>query len=235
MKHILIGIFLMLSQIGLSQQVTNGFSMPESITSNGERFFVSNQGQDFMTKDGDGFISEISSNGKILNHKFLPLKGVLNAPKGMTIVNNILFVADLDKIVGFNIDNRKTVFELVINEAKLLNDICELENGFIAVTETVSGNIYKINIDKKTFEIIGNIPTVNGVAYNQKTKQLLVCSNGENYGDGAVYLKTENSEFKELPNIANGFFDGIEWMNDEHILISDWITFPVNGYGKLWV
>ena len=235
MKHLIIGILLMLCQISFSQQVINGFSMPESITSNGERFFVSSQGQDFMNKDGGGFISEISRDGKILNQKFLPLKGVLNAPKGMTIINNILFVADLDRVVGYNIKNRKTVFELVIDEAKLLNDICQLENGFIAVSETVSGNIYKINVDKKSFEIIGNISTANGVAYNQKTKQLLVCSNGENYGDGSVYLKTENSEFKELPNISNGFFDGIEWIDDEHILISDWITFPVNGYGKLWI
>ncbi len=235
MKYLITGIFLVLCQSGFSQQVINGFSMPESIISNGERFFVSNQGQDFMNKDGDGFISEISADGKILNHKFLPLKGVLNAPKGMTIIGNVLFVADLDRILGFNIDNRKTVFELVIDGAKLLNDICRLENGFIAVTETVSGNIYKINIDKKTYEIIGNVPTVNGIAYNQKTKQLLVCSNGENYGDGSVYLKTDDSEFKELPNIANGFFDGIEWMDNDHILISDWVTFPVNGSGKLWI
>lgn len=235
MKQILIGIVLMLCQIGFSQHVINGFSMPESITSNGERFFVSNQGQDFMSKDRDGYISEISDDGKILTQKFLPLKGVLNAPKGMTIVNNILFVADLDRVVGFNIRNRQTVFELVIDGAKLLNDICQLEQGFIAVTETVSGNIYKINMEKKAFEIIGNIPTVNGVAYNQKTKQLLVCSNGENYGDGSVYLKTKNSEFKELPNIANGFFDGIEWIDNEHVLISDWVTFPVNGSGKLWL
>lgn len=235
MKHIITGIFFMLCHIGFSQQIINGFSMPESITSNGKRFFVSNQGQDFINKDADGFISEISADGKILNQKFLPLKGVLNAPKGMTIVNNVLFVADLERVVGFNIDNRKTVFELVIDGAKLLNDICQLENGFIAVTETVSGNIYKINIDKKSFEIIGNIPTINGVAYNQNTKQLLVCSNGENYGDGSVYLKTENSEFQELPNIANGFFDGIEWMDNDHILISDWVTFPVNGSGKLWI
>lgn len=235
MKHILIGIFLMLCQIGFSQQVINGFSMPESITSNGKRFFISSQGQEFMNKDGDGFISEISADGKIINQNFFPLKGVLNAPKGMTIVNNILFVADLERVVGFNIDNRKTVFELVINGAKLLNDICQLENGFIAVTETVSGNIYKIDINKKSFEIIGNIPTANGIAYNQKTKQLLVCSNGENYGDGSVYLKNDNSEFKELPNIANGFFDGIEWIDNEHLLISDWVTFPVNGSGKLWL
>lgn len=235
MKKIIISILLLTSHIGFSQQIINGFSMPESITSDGERFFVSNQGQDFMTEDGDGFISEISADGKIINQKFLPLEGVLNAPKGMTIVDNILFVADLDRVVGFDINNRKTIFKLMIDGAKLLNDICQLENGFIAVTETVSGNIYKINIANKSFEIIGNIPTVNGVAYNQKTKQLLVCSNGQNYGDGSIYLKAENSEFKELPNIANGFFDGIEWIDDDRILISDWVTFPVNGSGKLWI
>lgn len=235
MKHILIGFFLMLCKTGFSQQIINGLSMPESITSNGERFFVSSQGQDFMNKDGDGYISEISADGKLLNHKYLPLKGVLNAPKGMTITNDVLFVADLDRVVGFNIDNRQTAFELIIDGAKLLNDICLLEDGFIAVTETVSGNIYKIDIDKKSFEIIGNIPSVNGVAYNRKTKQLLVCSNGKNYGDGSVYLKSGNSTFKELPNISNGFFDGIEWLDGDHILVSDWITFPVNGSGKLWI
>ncbi|WP_340062978.1 acetolactate decarboxylase [Ascidiimonas aurantiaca] len=235
MKHIITGIILMLCQVGFSQQVINGFSMPESIISDGKRFFVSNQGQDFMNKDGGGFISEISADGKIVNQRFLPVTGVLNAPKGMTIVNNILFVADLDRVAGFNIDNRQTVFELIIEGAKLLNDICQLEDGFIAVTETVSGNIYKVNINSKSVEIIANIPTVNGIAYNQKTKQLLVCSNGENYGDGSIYLKSDNSEFEELPNITNGFFDGIEWIDNDHILISDWITFPVNGSGKLWI
>ncbi|TDQ23877.1 acetolactate decarboxylase [Tenacibaculum caenipelagi] len=234
-KHIITLTFLLLWKVSFSQQITNGFSMPESIISNGKRFFVSNQGQDFIKKDADGFISEISAEGTILTKKFLPLKGVLNAPKGMTIVNNVLFVADLERIVGFNINNRKTVFELTIPEAKLLNDICQLENGFIAVTETLSGNIYKIDITKKTYAIIGNIPTVNGITYNQKTKELLVCSNGKNYGDGNVYLKSENSEFKKLPNISNGFFDGIEWIDNDHLLISDWITFPTNGSGKLWI
>jgi len=235
MKHIITGIFLLFCQMGFSQQITNGFSMPESITSNGKRFFVSSQGQDFMNKDGDGFISEISADGKILHQKFLPTVGVLHAPKGMTIIKNVLFVADLERVVGFNIDSRKKVFELAIDGAKLLNDICQLDKGFIAVTETVSGNIYKINIGRKSVEIIGNIPTANGVAYNQQTKQLVVCSNGKHYGDGSVYVKSGNADFQALPNIAQGFFDGIEWIDDSHILISDWVTFPVNGVGKLWI
>ncbi len=54
-------------------------------------------------------------------------------------------------------------------------------------------------------------------------------------GEGSVYIKNGNEDFKELSNIANGFFDGIEWLDDTHLLISDWVTFPVKDFGKLWV
>ncbi|CAI9686852.1 hypothetical protein EAVNVH72_03511 [Elizabethkingia anophelis] len=235
LKNIFIAVMLSISCTAFSQQIINGFAMPEGVTSDGKRFFVSNQGQDVFSKDGDGFISEISEDGKIINLKFLPRKGILHAPKGMTVANNILYIADLDRIVGYDINTRKTVFEITISEAKVLNDICRLENGFITVTETVSGNIYKINTKNKSVEIIGNIPTANGINYNEKTKQLVVCTNGENYGEGSVYIKKGNGDFRELPNIANGFFDGIEWIDDNHLLISDWVTFPVKDFGKLWV
>ncbi|MFT3904124.1 MAG: acetolactate decarboxylase [Niabella sp.] len=235
LRNIFTAVFICIGLSGFSQQIINGFANPESITSDGKRYFVSNQGQDVFSKDGDGFISEISEDGKLIKRNFLPQKGVLNAPKGLTIVNNILYVADIERVVGFDISTRKTVFELTIPQATVLNDICRLENGFIAVTETVSGNIYKINTKNKSFEIIGNIPTANGINYNEKTKQLVVCTNGKNYGEGSVYIKTGNGDFKELPNIANGFFDGIEWIDDNHLLISDWVTFPVKDFGKLWI
>lgn len=196
--------------------------------------FVSNQGQDFSSRDGDGFISEISADGKLVELKFAPTKGVLHAPKGMTIENNILYVADLDRIVGFDMNTRKTVFELSIPQAAMLNDIGSLENGFIAVTDTYSGNIYKVNTRTKSFEVLGNIPTVNGVSYNKNIRQIAVCTNGTTLGEGSVYIKTDNGDFKKLPNISNGFFDGIEWIDDTHLLISDWVTFPTRGYGKLW-
>lgn len=235
LRSIFTAVFICIGLNSFSQQIINGFAMPEGVTSDGKRFFVSNQGQDFFSKDGDGFISEISEDGKLIELKLLPQEGVLNSPKGMTVVNNILYVADLDRVIGFNINTRKTVFDITISEAKILNDICRLENGFIAVTETVSGNIYKINTKNKSFEIIGNMPTANGINYNEKTKQLVVCTNGKNYGEGSVYIKTDNGDFKELPNIANGYFDGVEWIDDNHLLISDWVAFPVKDFGKLWI
>ena len=234
-KKIVLSLFCLIFLENFAQQTINGFSMPESVTSDGKRFFVSNQGQDVFAKDGDGFISEISADGKLLELQFFPKENILHAPKGMTIEKNILYVADLERVVGFDINSRKKVFELEIPNAVLLNDICRLEKGFIAVTETVSGNIYKINIQMKTYEIIGNFPTVNGISFNEKTNQLAVSTNGKNLGEGSVYLKTKNGNFEELPNISNGFFDGIEWLDDVHLLISDWVTFPTIGYGKLWI
>lgn len=217
-----------------AQQIINGFAMPESVTSNGRRFFVSNQGQDVFNKDGDGFISEVSADGKLISLKFLPEKGVLNAPKGMAVSSGILYVADLDRVVGFDIHSRKTVFEISIPTATVLNDVCALDGGFIGVTETALGKIYKIDTQTKSFEIIGNIPAVNGISFHEKTKQIAVCTSGDVLGEGAVYVKSANGGFRQLYHIPQGFFDGIEWMDDERLLITDWVTFPTKGFGKLW-
>ncbi|WP_236901621.1 acetolactate decarboxylase [Empedobacter brevis] len=234
-RNILTAVFICIGLSSFSQQAINGFATPESVTSDGKRFFVSNQGQDFSSRDSDGFISEISADDKLIELKFAPTKGVLHAPKGMTIENGILYVADLERIVGFDISTRKTVFELAIPEATVLNDICRLENGFIGITDTYSGNIYKVNTRTKSFEIIGNIPTINGISFNKSTNQIAVCTNGKTLGEGSVYIKTGNEDFRQLPNISNGFFDGIEWIDDNQLLISDWVTFPTKGYGKLWL
>jgi len=107
-RNILTAVFICIGLNSFSQQIINGFAMPESVTLDGKRFFVSNQGQDVFSKDGDGFISEISEDGKLIELKFLPQKGVLHAPKGMTVADGILYVADLDRIVGFDIKTKKT-------------------------------------------------------------------------------------------------------------------------------
>ncbi|WP_372473323.1 acetolactate decarboxylase [Capnocytophaga sp. ARDL2] len=72
------------------------------------------------------------------------------------------------------------------------------------------------------------------IFFNKNTNQIAVCSNGKTLGEGSVYLSTNNGDFVELPNIANGFFDGVEWLDDSTLLISDWVTYPTKGFGKIW-
>ena len=234
-KYILTIICVLISITSYAQTTVNGFSMPESVTSDGSRFFVSNQGQDISSHDSDGFISEISADGKMVHHKFLPIDGVLHAPKGMAIVDGILYVADLDRIVGFDIRTRATVFQLSIAGASMLNDVSPFKKNSICVTETYSGDIYEIDLQNKLVTTVGNIPTVNGIVYNAETDQLVACSNGEPLGEGGIYMKEGTGDFQKLPNIARGFFDGMVWLDDNRLLISDWVTFPTKDYGKLWI
>jgi hypothetical protein len=43
---------------------------------------------------------------------------VLNAPKGLAVVCDRLYVADIDRVVGFDIETRKSVFEAVWSPAR---------------------------------------------------------------------------------------------------------------------
>lgn len=138
MKIIII-LMLLYSNINvtIAQNIVNGFTLPESITSNGKRFFVSNQGKDPLSKDGDGFITETDRNGQIIKARFQ--KETLNTPKGLTIIGDILYVADLDRVVGFNINSSKQVFELDVPGATLLNDVCKINEISLCGYRNFSG------------------------------------------------------------------------------------------------
>ena len=87
--------------------MVDGFASPESVVSLSGRHFVSNMGAGIKPteKDGDGFISEIDDAGHVVDLHAFPKKdgGTLNAPKGLAIVAGRIYVADIDRVVGFDI------------------------------------------------------------------------------------------------------------------------------------
>jgi len=222
-----------------AQQTIEGFEAPESVLKNGDKIFVSNIGgtqPNPMAKDGNGFISELSADGKIVQQKFQ--KTTLNGPKGLAVMNDVVYVADIDRVVGFNINSGEQVFELNIPGAAFLNDLCNAGNNMLAVSESMQGKIYLINIENKTSAFAGSIAGANGVTYDEKTKQLFACGMGAQMnGAGKLYVKDINSKdtvFTELPNSPTGVFDGLEMMDDDHLLVSDWISFNSDN-GRLVV
>lgn len=210
-----------------AQQVIEGFAAPESVIKSGNKLFISSINGNPGEKDGNGFISELSADGKLLQQKFQ--KGTLNAPKGLAVINNILYVTDIDRIVGFNINSGEQAFELKIGEAAFLNDLCKTSDNQLAVTESMGNKVYLVNTADKTYSFAGTVPGANGVTYNAKTKQLFACGMGEQMnGTGKLYVKDVNSKdtvFTELQNSPTGIFDGLELTDDSHLLVSDWINF----------
>jgi alpha-acetolactate decarboxylase len=213
-----------------AQKIIQGFHLPESINSDRKRFFVTNIGlkPDVMAKDGDGFISEITADGKIVDRKFLPKEDVLHAPKGTAVIGRTLYVADIDHVVGFDLDSRERVFTLDMSkDATLVNDLAVINDRTILVSDSFNNQVFTIDIRKKSYKLFArDIPITNGITYNPKTNTVYLASMGADInGQGKVWqrpFKNTVEKFEPLENSPTGVFDGVELLDDSHLLISDW-------------
>src|SRR5207302_602224 len=84
-----------------------GFLAPESVLhdSTQDIYFVSNINGSPMAKDNNGFISRVRPDGAVENLKFIEggRNGVtLNAPKGLALEGDTLWVADIDAVRAFD-------------------------------------------------------------------------------------------------------------------------------------
>lgn len=218
-------LFLVLIVCNLMALEIDGFSHPESVLA-GSEVYVSNIGEkrEALAKDGDGYISKLSESGEVLERYFI--KG-LNAPKGMGRVGSVLYVADIDKIKGFDLTNKNQVFEISINDAISLNDIAILDGKYIFVSDNRKGVIYKIDIAKKKYELFleadSKFGGPNGVLVDRETNTLFVVTfapakkiKGSLLG---YSLKDKKMIFQTQPI---GSLDGIAFDKDKNFIVSDW-------------
>src|SRR5688500_19223158 len=77
----------------------SGMWHPESVISDGEFLYVTDMGKELnpLAKDSDGAIRKFSLDGDLIEYNLS--KALLNAPKGTAIIKNVLYVADLERIV----------------------------------------------------------------------------------------------------------------------------------------
>jgi hypothetical protein len=214
-SYIFICLFILSAQ-SQAQRIIDSLAGPESVLKIGDRLFVSNL--------KGGFISELSADGKFIRKTFQ--KTVLHAPKGLATMNNIIYVTDTSRVVGFDINTGEQVYEHTIPGAIFLNDLCVVEKNQLAVTDSKTDHIYLINTPGKTIQFLGSVAGANGITYNSKTKQLYACGVGMQWNSqGKLYVKdlpVRDTLFTELQNSPIGFFDGIELMDDDHLLVDDW-------------
>lgn len=134
-----------------------------------ESLYVSNFGGDTLApinKSGKGYIMRFSAGKPTM---FVPADGRLNAPKGMCIVNDYLFVADVNSVVAFNMKNTEESVKINFPVKDLfVNDIAAKGNT-LYVTVTNTGNIYQLdatnpkNMGKQVPKLFTNITGANGI------------------------------------------------------------------------
>lgn len=203
---------------------TAGFHHPESVYQSGKNLYVADIGEAMTpaAKDGDGFIGKVDlSTGKLVDAHFLPVDGKLHAPKGMAMNGNTLYVADVDRIVGFDVVSRKRVAEIAIKGTGFLNDLV-LGDGKLYVSGTDNGKIYAI--DLKTFQYqalpVDSIAGANGLYY---TDHKLYCVSIGNWDhpDGTVYgIDLQGYKMEKLTDYK-GLLDGVA-LAGNRLYFSDW-------------
>lgn len=174
--------------------------------------FVSNISGSPSNKDSNGFISAIRLNGEIIEKYWV--KG-LDAPKGMCINDNKLYVTDIDKVLVIDIPAKKVIDKILIKNSRFLNDIVIDQGDNIYVSDTKNNCVYILN-DFGQKKLNGTYKGVNGLSL--KNENLYIGTKNDIF---KYEIKT-NKQTKILENIGN--VDGIYVFNDAKIIKSNYFN-----------
>ena len=102
-------------------------------------YLVSNMNGGPLDEDENGFISRISPDGEVLALNWIPNVGStdrLNAPKGMAIRGDTLFITDLDCIHSAERESGELIETRCLDEATSLSGIDVAPEGSVFVTDS---------------------------------------------------------------------------------------------------
>lgn len=215
-------------------RITEGVSTPESVLWDeaGDRYLVSNINGKPADADNNGFILELSPEGKVTKEKFIA-GGVnnakLDAPKGSGISGGVLYVADITVVRKFDAKTGAAKGDIAIPGSSFLNDIAVAKDGRVFVSDSgVNGSFEPTGaggavhvIDKagkvKTLGKSTELNGANGLLWREKEKDLLVVSMMSN----ELYKLDEKGARKDVTQLPDGMLDGIVAVGED-LLVSSW-------------
>jgi len=119
------------------------FAAPESAyyDAAANAVFVSSINGQILEKDGNGYISRLTPEGKVVNAKWAT---GLNGPKGLRSVGGTLWVADIDEVVGIEIASGRITSRVKVDGAQFLNDMATSPDGTVYVSDSALSRIYAV-------------------------------------------------------------------------------------------
>jgi DNA-binding beta-propeller fold protein YncE len=204
-------------------------------------YFISNVNGDNDARDNNGFITKLSDDGRITAFKFIEGgRGdvTLHAPKGMTIVDQVLYVTDLDTLRAFDKVTGKPLTTVVLprnagaNPAQSLVDVVADGQGHLYLVDQPGNAIYRFDLATRTLTLYvsgHHLAGPSGVAVHPKTGHVVVVS----YDSGKIFDITPEGTLTELA--SNGFFTG-RFQNLSGVDFDRWGSMYVADAtkGKIW-
>lgn len=202
--------------------------VPESVLydEKNQVLYISNiDGKEPWGKDGKGSIGKVGLNGKVIAAEWVT---GLNAPKGMGLYKNKLYVADLTEIVVIDIATG-VIADRYPLEATGLNDISISPSGKLYVSDSRMRKVHEVPLDAPAL----NTPILdstklkgpNGVLFHKGSLYVLDA--------GAMFKMEKDGMLTKLGDGMEGGTDGIEHVTGNEFLVSTWsgVVYYVNAGG----
>lgn len=92
-------------------------------------------------EDGNGFISRVSLDGRMLQREFAT---GLDAPKGIALRDGALYVADVNDLVVIDAATGAIRSRVAISGARFLNDLAFAPDGAVLIADSATQRIYAV-------------------------------------------------------------------------------------------
>src|SRR5690606_18287746 len=186
--------------------------VPESVlyVDQTSELYVSLIDGDASEADGKGGIAILNMDGSLKNPTWIT---GLNAPKGMALYKNHLYVADINDVIVIDVKRGKVIEKIKIPNAVFLNDVTVDDYGKEYVSDTREANIFVLKRDVPSL-FMAEVPDVNG----------LRVINGDLYAMAGKELWKIDEEAQKTV-IAKGLAlggDGLEPTADGGYLVTCW-------------
>lgn len=213
-----------------------GFRTPESVLYDeaADAYIVSNINGSPLDQDDNGFLSRLAPDGTVMALKWVDGAApdvTLNAPKGMAIKGDTLFVADIDALRLFHRVSGAALGSRMVPGATFLNDVAVGPDGTVYVTDSglkaaaqgfaPSGSdaIYRFDASGKPVAVARDtaLGRPNGILAD--TTGLTVVT----FGSGEIFhLDVTSGAKTALPKPPRGGLDGVVRAADGSLLVSSW-------------
>ncbi len=186
----------------------------ESVLYDKERdvLYVANINGDPSGKDGNGFISKVSLDGKVTEAQWA--QG-MDAPKGMGLVGTKLYVTDIDRVHEIDIATGAITKTYTIEGAQFLNDITTDPQGRVYASDSNTGIVSVIE-NGQVSKWLENLSGPNGL-YAENGDMLVAQWEAKTLNTVDATSKQVTAKTDSLENP-----DGIEAVGDGGYLVSSW-------------
>lgn len=212
--------------------VVDSFKTPESVLYDeaGDRYLVANINGSPAGKDNNGFISAVSPEGRVDSLMWIAggRDGVtLNAPKGMGIRGDTLFVTDIDELRMFDRATGRALGSTRVPGATFLNDVSVGADGSVWFTD--SG--FRADFSPSGTDAVWHRTPSGGQLHKIASGTALGAPNGvlaesasavvATFGSGELYRVDMQGRRTNLPKPPKGQLDGLVRAGNRYI-VSSW-------------